>query len=48
MKIDGNLKFKKGIYLLVIGPHFYVGSSKNLFQRLTKHRNTLKNGKHDN
>ena len=34
MEITKNLKFKKGIYLLMIGDHKYVGSSKNLYKTI--------------
>ncbi len=48
MEITKNLKFKKGIYLLMISDHKYVGSSKNLYKRLYDHYHLLSNNKHYN
>lgn len=42
------LKNKCGIYLINIMDHYYVGSSKSLYSRLSEHRGDLKTGKHNN
>ena len=49
MKIDVNFK-GCGIYCIenMINNKKYVGSSKNVYQRLHKHRNQLMHSKHDN
>ena len=39
---------KSGIYKLSIGGHLYIGSSKNLYNRLTEHYNDLMNKNHYN
>lgn len=39
---------KSGIYKLSIGGHIYIGSSKNLYQRLSEHRNDLRHDAHSN
>lgn len=50
MKIDKNLNNKCGIYLIrcIISNNFYIGSSKNIYQRLHKHRTFLKRNNHQN
>ena len=40
------LKNKSGIYKLISGKHTYVGSSKNLYSRLTEHKSDLINNQH--
>ena len=48
---DLNLKKlnnKSGIYKLSAGGHIYIGSSKNLYQRLYEHKNDLIKHKHSN
>lgn len=42
------LKNKSGIYKLISGKHIYVGSSKNLYSRLTEHKSDLINKRHIN
>ena len=39
---------KSGIYKLSAGGHIYVGSSKNLYSRLTEHRHDLESENHKN
>lgn len=39
---------KSGIYKLSAGGHVYIGSSKNLYARLTEHKTDLYNKKHSN
>lgn len=39
---------KSGIYKLYAGSHIYVGSSKNLYARLSEHRTDLKLNRHSN
>jgi phosphotransferase system IIB component len=48
MVVSKKLKFKKGIYLLTIENHKYVGSSVNLYTRLLRHNSSLKSGIHEN
>lgn len=48
MVVSKLLKSKIGIYKLTIGKHSYVGSSINLYNRLMRHFNALKSGKHNN
>jgi len=43
-----NLSKKSGIYKLSAGGHIYIGSSKNLYSRLTEHRHDLESNKHSN
>lgn len=42
------IKGKCGIYKIVIGKHFYIGSSNNIMNRLRNHRNSLLNKCHHN
>lgn len=42
------LSKKSGIYKLSAGGHVYVGSSKNLYSRLTEHRHDLETNQHKN
>ena len=42
------IKGKCGIYKIVIGKHFYIGSSNNIMNRLRNHRNSLINKCHHN
>lgn len=42
------LRKKSGIYKLSAGGHIYVGSSKNLYDRLREHKIDLLNNKHSN
>lgn len=42
------LKKKSGVYKLSAGGHIYIGSSKNLYDRLLEHRRDLFNNRHDN
>ena len=42
------LSNKSGIYKLSAGGHIYIGSSKNLYQRLCEHKNDLIKHKHSN
>ena len=42
------LKQRKGIYMWIIGPHRYVGSSVNLYKRLRRHYSSLCSNTHDN
>lgn len=37
-----------GIYMICIAEHKYVGSSKNLYNRLLEHKRDLINKKHSN
>jgi group I intron endonuclease len=46
--IDPNLKFKQGIYKITCKNHTYIGSSKNLFERLNKHLYCAKANTHQN
>lgn len=46
--LDKTLKNKIGIYKLAIGGHIYIGSSKNLYNRLHEHKIKLYNNKHPN
>ncbi len=39
---------KSGVYKLSAGGHIYVGSSKNLYARLTEHKTDLTHNKHSN
>lgn len=48
MEIDKTLRYKTGIYLLKINNHSYVGSSKNLLNRIRRHYTDLRRGVHDN
>lgn len=48
MEIQKDLKGKTGVYLILIGPHKYVGSSKNLYKRLCDHRAKLNRNAHEN
>lgn len=47
-KIPDNWENKSGIYKLSAGGHIYIGSSKNLRQRLLEHRLDLLDNKHTN
>ena len=49
-RIEQSLKNKLGIYCLIniVNQKRYVGSSKNLQQRLLKHRSLLRKNKHEN
>jgi hypothetical protein len=40
------LKGKSGVYKLSLGGHLYIGSSKDLYQRLQEHRRDLRNNAH--
>ena len=40
------LKQKSGVYKLSICDHIYIGSSKDLYQRLSEHRRDLRNNAH--
>lgn len=42
------VKGKCGIYKIIIGRHFYIGSSNNIANRLHTHKNTLHNNCHHN
>lgn len=48
--IDENLKNKSGIYCIlnIQNNKKYIGSSKNIWQRLQKHFSLLRNNKHEN
>lgn len=46
--MDKKLKNIKGIYKLTIANHIYIGSSVNLYKRLSSHFNSLKSNNHDN
>lgn len=50
MIINSNLKKVSGIYMILnsVNNKCYIGSSKNLMQRLMKHRSLLRKNKHDN
>lgn len=37
-----------GVYKIIIGGYFYIGSSKNILSRVTRHRYDLKTSKHRN
>lgn len=39
---------KSGVYQITIGPHFYIGSSCDLYGRLKRHLNDLKRNMHHN
>jgi group I intron endonuclease len=39
---------KSGVYQITIGPHFYIGSSCNLYNRSKRHLNDLKRNMHHN
>lgn len=39
---------KSGVYKLSAGGHIYIGSSKNLYAKLTEHKRDLTNNVHDN
>jgi group I intron endonuclease len=39
---------KSGVYQITIGPHFYIGSSCDLYGRLNRHLNDLKRNMHHN
>ena len=41
------LVFKvSGVYCISLGEHFYIGSSKNIQQRIAQHRKKLRANKH--
>ena len=41
------LVFKvSGVYCISLGEHFYIGSSKNIQQRISQHRKKLRANKH--
>ena len=42
------LSKKSGVYKLSVGGHIYIGSSKNLYSRLTEHRHDLETNNHSN
>ena len=46
--INKSLKGKSGIYKLELGGHIYVGSSKNLYNRLLEHKMDLNLNQHKN
>lgn len=43
-----DLLYKSGIYKLSAGGHIYIGSSKNLYSRLSEHRRDLATNSHTN
>lgn len=49
-KIEKNLNFKSGIYMIInlINNKKYIGSSKNIYSRIAKHRSLLRKNKHYN